>query len=88
MHVITQSDLDTPQTMSQSFSRLERLNAIDKELAHKLKKSVGFRNIAVHNYGELDLNLAFEIATSHIHDFQDFVKQILTFECTTNNSSR
>jgi uncharacterized protein YutE (UPF0331/DUF86 family) len=77
MHIIAQSNIDTPQTMSQSFTRLEQLNIIDKNLAEKLKKSVGFRNIAVHNYDELDLNLTFDIASEHINDFKDFIKQII-----------
>jgi len=81
MHVIAQTNIDAPQTMSQSFERLKRLNIVDKNLADKLKKSVGFRNIAVHNYDELDLDLTFDIASKHINDFKSFIKQItaLTF---------
>lgn len=77
MHVIAQSNIDPPQTMSQSFSRLERLDVIDKKLANKLKKSVGFRNIAVHNYDELDLDLTHDIASKHLNDFREFIKQVL-----------
>ena len=81
MHVIAQTNIDAPQTMSQSFERLKRLNIVDKNLADKLKKSVGFRNMAVHNYDELDLDLTFDIASKHINDFKSFIKQItaLTF---------
>ncbi len=47
MHMIANTNIDTPQTMSESFNKLERLNIIDKKIADKLKRSVGFRNIAV-----------------------------------------
>lgn len=76
MHVIAQTNVDAPQTMSQSFSKLEWLKIIDKKLADKLKKSVGFRNIAVHNYDDLDLDLTFDIGSKYISDFKDFIKQI------------
>ena len=59
------------------FDKLERLKIIDKKLADKLKKSVGFRNIAVHNYDELDLDLTFDIASKHIDDFRNFIKRVV-----------
>ncbi len=61
--------------LSALTSRIQ-VNLIDKTLAEKLIKSVGFRNIAIHTYGELDLNLTFMIAKHHISDFKDFIKQI------------
>lgn len=77
MHIIANSNADTPQTMSESFSTLEKLKIIDTETKNKLKKSIGFRNIAVHNYSGLDLELTFKIAHEHLDDFKDFIKQIL-----------
>ena len=76
MHITANANIETPQTMSESFNALHKLNLIDKPLAEKLIKSVGFRNIAIHTYGELDLNLTFMIAKHHITDFKDFIKQI------------
>ncbi len=77
MHIIATSNAVTPQTMSESFSTLEKLEIIDTKTKDKLKKSVGFRNIAVHNYGELDLELSFKIAREHLGDFKGYIKQIL-----------
>jgi len=77
MHTIAESNADTPQTMSESFDTLQKLDIIDKDIARKLKKSIGFRNIAVHNYGELDLDLTHKIAKEHLGDFKDYIRQIL-----------
>jgi len=77
MHIIANSNANTPQTMSESFDVLKNLQIIDENIAEKLKKSIGFRNIAVHNYGELDLELTFKIAHEHLGDFKEFIKQIL-----------
>jgi uncharacterized protein YutE (UPF0331/DUF86 family) len=41
-----------------------------------MKKSVGFRNIAIHNYDDIDLGLAYTIAKEHRLDFVEFIKQI------------
>jgi len=79
MHIIASSNAETAQTMSESFDILKNLKIIDNEIATKLKKSIGFRNIAVHNYGELDLELTFTIAQKHLNDFKYFIKQILAF---------
>jgi uncharacterized protein YutE (UPF0331/DUF86 family) len=76
MHIIADSNAETPQTMSESFDTLKKLTIIDKEIAVKLKKSIGFRNIAVHNYGELDLELTYIIAKQHLNDFKVYIKQI------------
>ena len=77
MHVIANSDAITPQTMSESFTVLENLGVIDREVSIKMKKSVGFRNIAIHSYDDLDLNLTFEIAYKHLNDFKDYIRQIV-----------
>ena len=77
MHVIANSDAITPQTMSESFTVLEKLGVIDREVSIKMKKSVGFRNIAIHSYDDLDLNLTFEIAYKHLNDFKDYIRQIV-----------
>ncbi len=80
MHLIARTDVEAPQTMSESFSKLEQLDVIEKKTADNLKKSVGFRNIAVHNYEELDLGLTFDIAAMHIGDFKSFIQQILAVD--------
>ena len=79
MHIIATSNAETPQTMSESFDTLKKLSIIDKETTIKLKKSIGFRNIAVHNYGELDLELTHTIAHKHLNDFKHYIEQILVY---------
>jgi uncharacterized protein YutE (UPF0331/DUF86 family) len=70
MHISANTNSHAPQTIPESFTTLNVLNAINKTTTTKLKKSVGFRKIAVHNYGELDLNLTFYIARNHIKEFK------------------
>ena len=45
-------------------------------ISHCTRLYVGFRNIAVHNYDEIDLHLTYEIANEHLDDFVEFIRQV------------
>ncbi|MEE9396979.1 MAG: DUF86 domain-containing protein [Methylococcales bacterium] len=79
MHLCANSNEPVPQTMGEAFDTLLRLNILTCAIAVKMKKSVGFRNIAVHNYDEIDLNLAYTIANEHRLDFVEFIRQINSY---------
>ena len=79
MHLCANSNEPVPQTMGEAFDTLLRLNILTCAIAVKMKKSVGFRNIAVHNYDEIDLNIAYTIANEHRLDFVEFIRQINSY---------
>ena len=45
-----------------------------------MKKSVGFRNIAVHNYDAIDWHIVHSICRLHLGDFREFAVRILNLE--------
>jgi uncharacterized protein YutE (UPF0331/DUF86 family) len=49
---------------------------LNKELASRLKKAVGFRNIAVHNYENINWEIVHSIAKQYLADFSEFAKVI------------
>lgn len=63
-----------PETMSQTFSQLAHENVIGPELADRMRRAVGFRNIAIHEYDEIDWHIVHAIATRHLTDFEDFAR--------------
>ena len=75
-HVLTSLDVRSPQTMGQTFDVLAAARVIPETLAARLKKSVGFRNIAVHNYEAIDWVIVHSIARNHLVDFTDFARAI------------
>jgi uncharacterized protein YutE (UPF0331/DUF86 family) len=75
-HVISESDLPAAASMAEAFDRLQQLNFISEELAIRMKKAVGFRNIAVHAYQEIDWEIVFSIITKRLTDFVEFGKAI------------
>lgn len=42
----------------------------------KMNSMIGFRNIAVHNYQKINLNILQNIVEEHLTDFTEFIKSI------------
>jgi uncharacterized protein YutE (UPF0331/DUF86 family) len=76
-HLIANKDTPPPNTMGQTFDVLAKLGTIDLELAARMKKAVGFRNIAVHNYEAINWQIVHAIATNHLNDFKAFAQAIV-----------
>lgn len=70
-------DIPPPETMGNTFDILAKTGVIPEELALCLKKAVGFRNIAVHNYEAIDWAIVHTIASRHIDDFTEFARLVL-----------
>lgn len=75
-HLIADLDVSPPDTMGQTFDVLAHADVIPERLAQQLKKAVGFRNIAVHHYEEIDWTIVHDIALHHLRDFSEFAKVI------------
>ncbi|GAE47172.1 hypothetical protein JCM21738_4124 [Mesobacillus boroniphilus JCM 21738] len=80
MHTIAEKKLGLPQSSRDAFSLLEIEGIISSELSTKMKSMVGFRNIAFHDYQELNLLILQKIVEEHLVDFYQFTKIILKFK--------
>lgn len=76
LHTLSSLGQPVPDTMGQAFDQLANAGNIPVELALRLKKAVGFRNIAVHNYSNIDWTIVHTIATRHLRDFEAFARAI------------
>ncbi|MGJ7035951.1 type VII toxin-antitoxin system HepT family RNase toxin [Anoxybacillus eryuanensis] len=77
MHIVAQKKLGLPQTSRDAFTLLEQHGIISSSLSQKMKAMVGFRNIAVHDYQELNLTILQKILDNHLTDFTEFTKAIV-----------
>jgi uncharacterized protein YutE (UPF0331/DUF86 family) len=75
-HVVASLDLPAPASMGECFEQLRKLGLISDDLASRLKKAVGFRNIAVHSYQEINWKVVYSIITTKLEDFVEFAKAI------------
>ena len=62
--------------MGQAFDQLADAGRLPAGLALRLKKAVGFRNIAVHNDSAIDWAIVHAIATRHLGDFEAFARHL------------
>jgi uncharacterized protein YutE (UPF0331/DUF86 family) len=63
--------------MKEAFLILGKNNIISSELSQKLIKMVGFRNIAVHAYDNLEMSILESILNNHLQDFENFYIEVL-----------
>ena len=76
-HLISGMDVAAPDTMGQTFDILAQENVVSSALAVNLKRAVGFRNIAVHNYEAINWHIVHSIAKNHLADFSEFAKSVV-----------
>lgn len=65
-----------PENMGEAFTKLAEGGLIDSGLAQGMRNAVGFRNIAVHNYGAINWEITHTIATRHLDDFVSFARAV------------
>jgi uncharacterized protein YutE (UPF0331/DUF86 family) len=75
-HLVAGMSEPPPNTMGETFDALARAGVISANLAAQMKRAVGFRNIAVHNYGQIDWAVVHAIARDHLGDFTEFAKAV------------
>ncbi|ARF18683.1 type VII toxin-antitoxin system HepT family RNase toxin [Sporosarcina ureae] len=77
MHIVSEKKLGVPKASRDAFKMLQEATIIDESLASTLMNMVGFRNIAVHDYQSIDLEILEAIVEKHINDFKDYTKIVL-----------
>lgn len=78
-HLIAASSLPAPATMGESIDGLATLGAIPIDLSARLRRAVGLRNIAVHNYAAIDWAVVHRACRTRLDDFREFARAISEF---------
>lgn len=76
-HLLAERNGKTPTTMAESFVFLADDKIISMEVAQSLVKSVGLRNLLVHEYSKIDWDIVAKVANDHLDTFRNFAKEIL-----------
>ncbi|WP_214861454.1 DUF86 domain-containing protein [Exiguobacterium sp. s161] len=80
MHLVRTRKLGLPKSSRDGFQLLEEAQLIDTSLATSLMNMVGFRNIAVHYYQSLNLDILQAILDRHLNDFLTFTRTVIELE--------
>jgi uncharacterized protein YutE (UPF0331/DUF86 family) len=74
MHLVRLHRLGIPQESRHAFDLLVDAEVIDRSLGDVLKRMVGFRNVAVHDYQSLNLAVVRAILARHLDDLLAFAR--------------
>lgn len=75
-HLLSETEQTPPRTMGETFEKLYAEGAISAELMQKMKNAVGFRNIAVHGYNQIDYAIVFYILERNLDDFRQYARAV------------
>jgi uncharacterized protein YutE (UPF0331/DUF86 family) len=75
-HIVSDDRLGEPKTNRQLFEILARHGWITEELQETLRQIVGFRNILVHGYSSVDLDVVRGIVENDLDDLAGFASAI------------
>jgi uncharacterized protein YutE (UPF0331/DUF86 family) len=75
-HVVSDERLGEPETNRELFDRLARHGWLTGELAGTMARMAGFRNIVVHGYAGVNLEIARDLVEHRLGDLLAFVAAI------------
>lgn len=78
-HIIADEGFRFPENAKEIFTILNENRVISKKSMAIMHKMVGFRNILVHLYEKIDLEIVYEVYKKHMGDFDSFVSEINSF---------
>lgn len=77
MYVVSQRKLGVPQDSRDAFLLLQTAGILPADLAQHMQRMVGFRNVAIHEYARLNLDVVQAIITKQLDDFRTFSSTIV-----------
>ena len=80
-HVLAETT-SSPSTMAEAFLLLHQEHVLSQDVAKRMSRSVGLRNVAVHEYTNLDWNIVHTVALHHLSDFVQYGEEITEWIAT------
>jgi len=71
-HIVSDERMGEPRTNRELFDLLARNGWLDESEAALLGNMVGFRNILVHGYGDVDLSIVRDVLENHLDELLQF----------------
>lgn len=66
-----------PATAAEAFAQLARRGLIERRLAQRLQRAVGFRNVLAHEYTEVDWKIVMRVIRTDTRDLAAFGKAVV-----------
>lgn len=75
-HILSTTEAKAPATMAETFDILATQKILTLDLASRLKKAVGFRNIAVHDYQTVNWEIVHALCNHRLVDIKEFAQSV------------
>ncbi len=75
-HIVKTRNLGLPNASRELFDLLADADIITQESHDQMKAMVGFRNIAVHDYRNLNIEIVVAIVEGHLGDFEAYIRDV------------
>jgi uncharacterized protein YutE (UPF0331/DUF86 family) len=75
-HWLADEGWDVPQSYGDAFTVLADRHVLEPELARRLRAASGLRNLIAHQYGVVDADRIFQLASNDIGDLLAFCRQL------------
>ena len=75
-HVVSDQALGEPQTNRELFALLQQAGLIDADLAASMARLAGFRNVIVHGYERVSLDVVEDVVRHRLGDLESFADQM------------
>ena len=75
-HIVGEKGFGIPGSTNELFYMLEENGFLQLEIAEKMARAVGFRNLMVHEYAKIDIEQVYTFAHEHLTDFTDYLVSI------------
>ena len=76
-HVVASEGLGLPNNLKENFIFLEKAKIVSNDHSKKMIRMVGFRNIAVHEYQQIDVDLLKSILMNNLKEIEEFYVALL-----------
>ena len=75
-HIVSDQRLGEPSTNLVLFGLLAQAGWLGEETANVLRAAVGFRNVLVHGYTAVDVDIVRDVLDRHLSDLEQFVEEV------------
>lgn len=79
MYLSSKLGLGIPKNSREAFTFLKKKDILSQEVSHTMEGMVGFRNIVIHEYQNVELKVIKYIVETGKDDFLKFTREILSY---------